>query len=484
MVKKNLLLSLLFFFYFSSYAADYHDFKLDGIYYKIESRENQTVSVCAPTWNSSSYYGGDVVIPSTINYAGYDFTVIGISHGAFRNCYYIKSLTLPLTLQWVSQQSFESCKIEKLNILDVNKWAQIEFSYLGTPAQVAESIYVNGSVINELTLAEGVSSVGNYAFAYFKDLQSISFPESLSSIGDFAFGECNKLSVVNMPKTLTSIGRRAFYGTVIKEIIIPEGVTTIEEETFWGYQSMKKITLPSTMKTIKKDAFWCSLVEELIVSANIPPVIEVGYDGDGLSHIDKIACKVYVPQNSIQTYKNDSYWGNFWTYMPIDENGQSTSKCTMPIISYNNGKLSFSCDTEGAVFHSTITDNDITSYSTNEISLSATYNISVYATAEGYGKSDIATATLCWIDVEPKSEGLSNNVAQVRANAVLIQSDNGRVTVSGLDYGTNIVIYSVSGHLIGSTKVQGNKTSIITNLKRGDIAIVKIGDKSVKVVMQ
>lgn len=72
----------------------------------------------------------------------------------------------------------------------------------------------------------------------------------------------------------------------------------------------------------------------------------------------------------------------------------------------------------------------------------------------------------------------------MRANAALIQSHNGIVTISGLDNGTNITVFSVSGNLLGSTKANGNQSSLITNLKRGDIAIVKIGEKSIKVVMQ
>ena len=38
--------------------------------------------------------------------------------------------------------------------------------------------------------------------------------------------------------------------------------------------------------------------------------------------------------------------------------------------------------------------------------------------------------------------------------------------------------------MLGHAKVFGNKASLDTSLKKGEIAIVKIGDKSVKVVMQ
>ena len=120
-------------------------------------------------------------------------------------------------------------------------------------------------------------------------------------------------------------------------------------------------------------------------------------------------------------------------------------KCEKPTISYKNGKLTFKCATAGAVCQSSITDTDIKSYRGNEIQLSVTYNISVYATKAGYENSETATATLCWIDVEPKTEGIDNSVAQVKSNVVLIQGNDGVVSVSGVDDGKDVAVYSVDG---------------------------------------
>ena len=69
-------------------------------------------------------------------------------------------------------------------------------------------------------------------------------------------------------------------------------------------------------------------------------------------------------------------------------------KCEKPEITYANGKLSFSCATEGVEFVSEITSADINKRYDSEILLSTTYNVSVYATKAGYEDSDIATKTL------------------------------------------------------------------------------------------
>ena len=159
-----------------------------------------------------------------------------------------------------------------------------------------------------------------------------------------------------------------------------------------------------------------------------------------------------------------------------------TKKCATPTIGYLNGKLTFYCETEGATCQYTITDDDIKSGSANEIQLGVTYRISVYATKSGYDNSETATATLCWIEVEPKTEGIENSVASVRANPVLIQSYGSTLTVSGAEVGTTISVYDTSGRMVGSTLASASTTTIDTSLRCGDICIVKIGEKAVKFV--
>ena len=116
--------------------------------------------------------------------------------------------------------------------------------------------------------------------------------------------------------------------------------------------------------------------------------------------------------------------------------------------------------------------------------LCVTYDISVYATKQGCDNSDVANATLCWIDVDPKTEGISNNIAQVRANAVLIQARDGQITITGTDDGTKICVYEIDGHQVGSTISHNGYANLNTNIRPGNIAIIKIGDKNMKVVVK
>ena len=158
-------------------------------------------------------------------------------------------------------------------------------------------------------------------------------------------------------------------------------------------------------------------------------------------------------------------------------------QCETPTISYANGKLKFECKTEGVEYVSTISDEDIKTHTSDEVILTATYLITAYAKAEGYKNSEVAAATLCWIDAEPWAEGTKeaeDNVTEVKALPVLIQANDGVLNISGTSEGANISVYDTSGRMLGSSTAINGKAKIVMPSINKNI-IVKIGDKAVKV---
>ena len=137
-------------------------------------------------------------------------------------------------------------------------------------------------------------------------------------------------------------------------------------------------------------------------------------------------------------------------------------------------------------FKTSITDSDIRDYSASVINLSATYNITVYATKTKYENSDTIHATLCWIDVEPATEGIVDEdaVTEVKAVPVLIQTQGGNITIQGAAEGTPIAIYGIDGKEYGSATNEKERTTIATSLRPGSAAVVKIGEKAVKVLIK
>ena len=188
---------------------------------------------------------------------------------------------------------------------------------------------------------------------------------------------------------------------------------------------------------------------------------------------------LYVPVGTIDKYKSTEGWKDFAFIEEGNASGNTPTeqkKCEKPTISYSNGKLTFHSTTEGAAYQYSITDFDIKTGSAQELQLGVTYNISVYATKAGYDNSETATATLCWIDVDPKTDGITNGVTDVRANAILIQSHGGILAIEGLGNDTSVDVYNINSIQVGSTISNNGSAMVKTNLPTGSPAIVKIGE--------
>ncbi|MBR4644751.1 MAG: leucine-rich repeat protein [Bacteroidaceae bacterium] len=166
---------------------------------------------------------------------------------------------------------------------------------------------------------------------------------------------------------------------------------------------------------------------------------------------------------------------------------KTLEQCATPTISYANGKLKYECKTPGVEFVTEITDDDIKNHTGDEVSLTATYIIKVIAKADGYDDSEVATATLCWIDAKPIQEGTieaEDGVTEVKVIPVLIQAGGNTITVQGAAEGTEISVYSTAGIKLCSTIANNGITRLNTQLPLGSTAIVKIGEKAVKVLVK
>lgn len=86
--------------------------------------------------------------------------------------------------------------------------------------------------------------------------------------------------------------------------------------------------------------------------------------------------------------------------------------------------------------------------------------------------------------MDPNTEGITDGMAEVPARAVMIQSNGGTLNIQGAEDGTQISVYSVNGSQVGSAVSSYGQASVNTSLQPGSIAIVKIGQKSMKVFLK
>jgi len=258
---------------------------------------------------------------------------------------------------------------------------------------------------------------------------------------------------------------------------LPDNLQLIKQSTFQNCRKLKSVTIPPTVEVIYQNAFnGCYSLESVTAQATTPPF---AYDNS----FSNYNIPLYVPETAVESYKTTNPWSKFAQFKTLNGADVEVKKCKKPTVRYENGEISFSCETEGVQFISSITDSDIKDYNVARIPLNVTYTINVHATKAGYEDSDIATATLCWIDKEPSTEGITS-IAQIRAKAIMIQNNGNVLTIHGADENTPVSVYEIDGTLAGTGICRDGTATVSTNLRSGSIAIVKIGGKSVKVMMK
>ena len=444
--------------------------------------------------SKSNVYQGNVVIPEEVTYMNRTLKVTSIRERAFYKCSRLTSITIPNSVTNIGISAFYGCSgLSSVTIPN-------------SVTSIGEGTFYNCSGLTSIIIPNSVTSIGSNAFYGCYGLTSVTIGNSVTSIGYQAFYDCFKLTSVTIPNSVTSIGNNAFENcSGLTSITIGSGVTRIGWGAFRYCSRLTSVTIPNSVWIIEYYAFYgCYGLTSVTIGSGVTSIGDYAFDGVYIPTIISLIenpfkitgntsnyrifsqntflnATLYVPKGTIDKYKATDGWKDF---VFIEEGTPTTQKCEKPTISYENGKLTFTCETEGAICQSTITDPDITSYSGNEVQLGVTYNISVYAAKAGYENSETATATLCWIDQQPKTEGITNGIANIPAQAVLIQSEGGSIKVQGVDEGTQVNVYSVNGTQAGSAISQSGAATINTNLQPGSIAIVKIGQKSVKVVIK
>ena len=129
--------------------------------------------------------------------------------------------------------------------------------------------YSSRNTIKKISIADGVTSIGNYAF-YDTRISSISIPNSITKIGNGAFYGCDSLLAVTIPNQVKSLAFESFRGcSNLQEVNLPEGITEIDEGAFsdCGFSS---ITIPESVKRIYDFAFdGCENLESITFGKNI-----------------------------------------------------------------------------------------------------------------------------------------------------------------------------------------------------------------------
>ena len=235
-------------------------------------------------------------------------SVTSIGGDAFSGCRSLTSITIGNGVTSIGYYAFSGCRsLIGVYITDLVKWCGISFgSYDANPLHYAHQLYLNGTLITDLVIPEGVTRIGRYAFSGCSSLTSITIPDSVTSIGPSAFEGCSSLTSITIGNGVTRIDKDAFAGcssltgvyisdlakwcgisfdyqanplsyahqlylneTLITDLVIPDSVTSIGSDAFRGC-NLTSVTIPDSVTSIGGSAFgFCGKLTSITFNGTI-----------------------------------------------------------------------------------------------------------------------------------------------------------------------------------------------------------------------
>ena len=280
-----------------------------------------------------------IIIPEGIS----GLTSIG-SH-AFKNCKLLSSIASPNNITSIGEYAFYNCNnlssfTPANGITKIGNYAFCNCSNLSSVSisdnltGINDYAFYNCKSLTNVSTPAGLTNVGKYAFYGCQSLRSFVIPNGITVIQEGTFEECHELNfdsvvfsnklttiekyafrrtgyhssnTVNIPNSVTTIGTAAFMYSAIRSIKIPSRLTAINDSTFYS-ATLDSIVIPNSIISIGKDAFtYCTELKYIKCESTTPPYTDIN-SFDLLNGGDIVRIPVYVPLESLYSYRMSNYW--------------------------------------------------------------------------------------------------------------------------------------------------------------------------------
>jgi hypothetical protein len=290
-------------------------------------------------------------------------SITSIGDDAFWGCTSLNSIVIPNTVTSIGSRAFQYCS-SLTSVLIPNSVTSIggyaffgctsltEMTIPNTVTSIGKEAFFDCESLTEMTISNSVTSIGDYAFCrclsvpqfvvepdnayyasdefgamYNKDFSILlicpcsktefDVPNSVTSIANRAFEYCKGLTSVNIGNSVTSIGYSAFdYCKGLTSIVIPNSVISIGSWAFRDCSGLESVTIGSSVSDIYCEAFYgCNKIKKISSYNTTPPLC----DGNVFSSYIFKNATVYVPEESIDAYKNAKVWEKFANIEPLSD---------------------------------------------------------------------------------------------------------------------------------------------------------------------
>lgn len=146
-----------------------------------------------------------------------------IGQQAFMGCENITKVTMNGAIEAIGGRAFLNCEaMTEVNSPSLTAWLGNGFeTATSSPLAYGAKLYAGGKLVeNEVEVPDGVTAIGNFAFADYSLITRLAVPGSVTTIGRSAFADCDKLTEIDLGAAVASIGHRAFNGAPLATITV------------------------------------------------------------------------------------------------------------------------------------------------------------------------------------------------------------------------------------------------------------------------
>ena len=232
-----------------------------------------TIPSGVKTIKESAFYGCTALTSVTLPEG-----LTTIEGGVFTNCDALASIELPASLQTIDASALDAPGLTEIKVQTGNTHFEAAEGVLYNKGKTALLRYPRKKPGTTFTVPASVTTIGEYAFAV-SGLTNVTLPDGLQTIGTSAFNNCEALTSITLPNSLTTIGERAFQGcTALTSVTLPADakLTTIEQGAFYTCEMLTSITLPEGLQTIGGNVFnTCGKLPSITIPKSVTTI------GDG-----------------------------------------------------------------------------------------------------------------------------------------------------------------------------------------------------------
>ena len=181
-----------------------------------------------------------------------------IGEYAFCACGNLTKIRIPKAVERIGEMAFES--MDHLTAVEVDSGSGCFSSRDGLlfDRDQRTLLYCPRGYSGVYTVPDGVTRIGDYAFAFCDELTGVTVPNSVREIGMNAFTSCEKLIYAEINAPLTEISELMFESCLsLERVSIPDTVTEIGNHAFSNCWNLTAAQIPSGVTRIGKSAFCC-----------------------------------------------------------------------------------------------------------------------------------------------------------------------------------------------------------------------------------